>query len=100
MSDHAQLGTAPPPDATRDAIHVAIVAVTATHDMRPGTAVGRVGAGSDGVSAVVTPLVGVVDPFQKNLIRSGDRVWLLVKPGTVSKLRHEWSHPLFDDIKP
>ena len=42
----------------------------------------------DGVS-------GVIDPFLRQTVRKGERCWLLLYPGTITYLRHVWSHPAF-----
>jgi hypothetical protein len=39
--------------------------------------------------------VGVVDPFLFELVKPGDRFWLLLNPGSITGLRHDWSHPDF-----
>ncbi len=80
-------------DDRRDAIHVAVVSVTATVRVHPGQAVGVDGNHSD------TP-VGIVDPFLKVAVFPGERFWLFLYPRTVTSLRHVWSHPAFADEKP
>ena len=39
--------------------------------------------------------VGVLDPFRKDCIKAGSRVWGLLYPGTITGLRHVWSHSAF-----
>lgn len=36
---------------------------------------------------------GVVDPFLDEEIRPGDCFYVMVQPGTVTSLRHVWTHP-------
>jgi hypothetical protein len=81
--------------ATRDAIHVAVVPVRAGHAMRCGDAV----TVYDGEAFLASPdkAVGVIDPFLTDVVAKGDRVWLLLKPGTTTNLRHSWTHPSFPD---
>jgi hypothetical protein len=94
MSD-VKLGQLAGPDAKRDAVHVAVVPVVAAKTMTAGT---PVGINEDG-SAIETPRqssIGVVDPFLTCPVELGESFWLFLKPGTVSNLRHSWSHPLFE----
>jgi len=83
-------------DYNRDAIHVPIVAAVALEDLNPGEKVALKKV--DGVVSAVkanTP-VGVVDPFLKTPVLAGQKFYCWVKPSTVHKLWHEWTHPIFD----
>ena len=76
----------------RDAIHIAVVPAVAGHALRPaehveiidGAACSCLGAG-----------VGVVDPFLQRAVRANETFWLWLKPGSITSLRHEWTHPAF-----
>jgi hypothetical protein len=76
-------------NAARDAIHVAIAPVIAAHDIEPGT---HVGVCDCMASPVHLPKIGILDPYIGRTIKAGERVWLLLQPGTVNKLRHTWEH--------
>lgn len=88
---HFGLGKLVTEDYERDAVHVAVIPVEAGEQMRAGTPVGV----SDGKAVLDPPHVGVVDPFigADVKIQKGDRFWLMMNPGTVLSLRHEWTHP-------
>lgn len=81
----------------RDAIHVAVIPVIAEEELRPGQHVGV----RDGKANHFLPHVGVIDPFlgmggvTQHRVLPGQRVWLLLNPGTITSLRHEWLHPSF-----
>jgi hypothetical protein len=42
------------------------------------------------------PGIGVIDPFI-SFAKKGDRVWLFLFPGSVTSIRHEWTHPGIDN---
>ena len=78
---------------SRDAIHMAVIPVTADERLHPGAPVSI--AEHRAVLAPVADAVGVVDPFLPDFVEKGQRFWLLLKPGSITGLRHEWSHPEF-----
>lgn len=86
------LGTVPPEDAQRDAIHIAVVPMIAAVDLRPGERVGLV----DGKAGPARHAIGVVDPYLNCTVLKGERFWLCLNPNTVTGMRHHWSHPRFD----
>jgi len=82
-------------DRRRDAIHVAVAPVTAAARLAPGQHVGLV---QDGNTELVGPcdrVIGVVDPFLAADVEPGQRFWLFLYPGTITGLRHVWTHPVF-----
>src|SRR5712664_3831229 len=47
----------------------------------------------------------VIDPFlgcdmDSAMVKKGDLVWCFLKPGTITGLRHEWTHPGIDNQRP
>lgn len=79
----------------RDAIHIAVVPMTAGVPLEVGEHVGLDHVGN--ASSYHVPHVGIVDPYLKKPVMSGERFWLFLYPGTVTSLRHHWSHPAFGD---
>lgn len=76
----------------RDAILIAVAPIVAGEDLQPGQHV-RVEDGN--AFASNESAVGVVDPFLREWVRSGQQFWLCLYPRTITSLRHEWSHPAF-----
>ena len=98
-----KLGAIPPPGARRDAIHVAIVAAMAKEELQPGERVRIDWYGLASKPPLIKPMEsvggthGVVDPFLDRPVRRNEMFWLLMNPGSVSNLRHDWSHPAIED---
>lgn len=90
------LGQLAGPSARRDAVHVAVAPVVAAQDLDPGA---HVGIRDDGKAywcdPFAPPTVGVVDPFLTRRVKEGERFWIFLYPGTVTSLRHVWTHPAF-----
>jgi hypothetical protein len=83
----------------RDAIHVPIMPVVASEELSPGEKIVVKPMGNYFVASKVTgkaKAVGVVDPYLPRNAQAGEKFYAWVKPATVHKLWHEWSHPLFD----
>lgn len=78
----------------RDAIHVAVVPVIAAVRLRPGC---RVGLDEDGRAEIseTRHCIGIVDPFLEEWVEEGQKFWLFLYPGTITSLRHVWTHPAF-----
>lgn len=80
----------------RDAIHIAVIPVIAGQELRPGEHVGilydqTIGNGNNrGIK-----LIGIVDPFLTKQVYQFDKVWLFLYPGSITSLRHVWTHPAF-----
>lgn len=90
-------------DQQRDAIHIAVAPVVASHALSPGEHIGFVTAGdtetvgrADGPfgERSITP-IGIVDPFLTVRVIKGDRFWMFLYPQTITSLRHDWTHPAF-----
>lgn len=94
MSD-IKLGNLVADNQNRDAIHIAITPVISEETLEPGQHVGLIYGSEIKVSGLITPPIGIVDPFLKNLVKPGQRFWLLLYPQTITSLRHEWTHPAF-----
>ncbi len=89
----------------RDAIHIAIMPVTAAEDISRGEEIGLVYGTKDQVkgkdSVYGLKSIGVADPFIKAWrIKKGQRFYAFLHPNSVTGMRHEWTHPLIDDVKP
>src|SRR4051794_35987576 len=82
-------------DRRRDAIHIAVAPVTAAERLTPGQHVGLVKEGSLELVGPCEQSIGVVDPFLAAEVEPGQRFWLFLYPGTVTGMRHIWTHPTF-----
>jgi hypothetical protein len=90
-------------DYKRDAVHVAVALVTTWHEgLNPGDPVSMVRYCDDEVilCASRASCVGIVDPFLTRTILPGELFHILLRPGTVTNLRHEWDHPDFPKPEP
>lgn len=103
----ATMGAILPADAGgRDAVHVAVVAVTAYARLEPGQRVGLMPnlAAENGEhfasGGPALTRIGIVDPFIEGVVKKGDRFWLYLYPRTITALSHRWSHPSFPDASP
>lgn len=94
------LGTAPiPDDSGRDAIHLAVEPVVAGTYLNPGQHVELRGGKAYAARAPIFS-VGIVDPFVEGMVKPRQRFWLVLKPRTITSLRHVWSHPAFPEEGP
>jgi hypothetical protein len=88
MSTDSLLGKNPAHEGQKDAIHVPIMACRVAEKVYPGQEVefteARTIRPSRGES------IGVVDPFMEGAIHIDQLVYVLIQPGKVNKLRHEW----------
>lgn len=92
--DVLKLGQLIEGDQHRDAVHVAIAPVVASEKLSPGDHIGLLANGE--AAEVSQTHIGVVDPFLKKVVKKGERFWMLLYPGTITGLRHEWTHPAFE----
>lgn len=79
----------------RDAIHVAVVPVTAKGTLKPGQHIGFDEGGYRVTESPPEPhkLIGIVDPFLPRNVEDGERFWMVLYPNTITGLKHVWSHP-------
>ena len=82
-------------DRRRDAIHIAVAPVTAADRLTPGQHVGLVEEGNLELVGPCDRPIGAVDPFLAAEVEPGQRFWLFLYPGTITSLRHVWTHPVF-----
>lgn len=82
----------------KDAIHVAVAPVVAGEWLAPGAHI-RLAASGQAVNAPQSETIGIVDPFLKQHVTIGQRFWLFLYPGTITSLRHDWTHPAFESLK-
>ena len=82
-------------DRRRDAIHIAVAPVTAADRLAPGQHVGLVQEGNVELVGPCDRPIGAVDPFLAAEVEPGQRFWLFLYPGTITSLRHVWTHPAF-----
>ena len=82
-------------DRRRDAIHIAVAPVTAAGRLAPGQHVGLVEEGNPELVGPCGRNIGIVDPFRTAEVEPGQRFWLFLYPGTITGLRHVWTHPAF-----
>jgi hypothetical protein len=86
------LGTIIDDTQKRDAIHLAVEPVVAKETVWPGQHVTVEGLGAhNGKKGTI----GIVDPFLTEMVRPGQRFWLVLYPRTIKSLRHVWEHPDF-----
>lgn len=79
-------------EGTRDAVHVACIAVRAAGHLKAGDNVGIV---MGKASMTAKKNVGIVDPFLKEELYYGKKFWLYLYPRTITGLNHHWEHPDF-----
>lgn len=99
MSSPDVLGRLADDGARRDAVHIAIVPITSKETLHPGQ---RIGLNVDGeATSDCERFIGIVDPFfVETLIRPGQKFWLCLDPGSITSLRHIWTHNAFADEEP
>jgi len=98
MDNSPKLGELPLANSRRDAVHIAVYAVKAAEDLLPGARV-RVSLYSrnepNAWLAYDEQEDGVVDPFLLQPVKEGEWFWLMLFPGSIVGLRHDWTHPVF-----
>jgi len=99
MNNKTILGNAPEEGgSSKDAVHVAIVSVIAYCGIEPGQQVyitdRRYAAP---VAESYQEGIGVADPWRKETIEEGGLLWVLLNPGSITGLRHDWRHDEFEE---
>lgn len=79
----------------RDAIHIAVAPATAAERLSPGEHVGFAKEGDTQLVGSSAKCIGIVDPFLRWPVEPGQRFWVFLYPGTITGLRHVWTHPAF-----
>ena len=79
----------------QDAIHIAVAPIQAAHIMKPGDHVTVLEGKAFSLFSGHPPL-GVVDPFLTHSVLEGEWFYLFLFPGSISSLRHAWTHPKLD----
>ncbi len=94
MSDISKLGLGRiiTSEQNRDAVHIAVAPVIAACTLHPGD---RVGLKEGQASPKFPNHIGVVDPFLAFEVEKGQKFWLFLFPGSITGLRHDWTHPAF-----
>jgi hypothetical protein len=92
-----EIGKRLAPTQQRDAVHLAVCPVLATEHFLPGEHVG-IKDGKAIKNRGQTELVGIIDPFIPHCIVGGEYVFVFLYPGSITSLRHEWTHPKIDVI--
>lgn len=95
MSESLKIGQIIETPQNRDAIHVAVAPVVANSTLIPGEHIGLL---PDGTASANPPFIGVVDPFLTRRVQAGETFWMFLKPGSITSLRHEWTHPAFEAV--
>ena len=107
MPDTLQIGKIITTPQNRDAVHMAIVPVIVNEPMASGTHVGILPKPKNmknvqpvvGIPTHQSDLVGILDPFYKGIFKTGEEFWLFLYPGSITSLRHEWTHPAFEAVE-
>ena len=86
------------PLGTKDACHVPGVYVTSRHNLM-GSDFVRFTSPTEVVQAAPNNYDGIVDPFRTNHIPPGNPVWVMLKPGVVQNLVHDFNVnlPVFNE---
>jgi hypothetical protein len=84
-------------DMGRDAVHIAVLSVVAApgQTIKAGDGVYLKGGYAYKTENRLdeTRAIGIADPFLHDTIYGKQRFWLFLKPGSITSLRHNWTHP-------
>lgn len=86
-------------DLPRDAIHIAVAPVIANAQMKPGDHIGLLDRDAMLAGTNADELIGIVDPYLKGPVVRGDKFWMWLYPGTITSLKHHWTHKAFEPPK-
>lgn len=89
-----------PNQGERDAIHVAIAPVVASCQLMPGQPIAFCKGSNELVEGNIVTPIGVVSPFLRYRVDKGQRFYMLLNPGSITSLRHDWTHPAFNVLPP
>ena len=81
----------------RDAIHSPIISAVAKEDMRAGCQVALNDALEATPAQYLCGAIGVIDPYLARDVKAGEKVWVMLRPGSISSLTHRWTHPLIKE---
>ena len=85
----------------RDAVHVAVTPIEAGDTLAPGEWVClKEGVAHKRRSWRDGEAVGFVDPCLEEGVKAGQRFWLWLRPGSITSLRHNWTHPSLPEQPP
>lgn len=99
--EHTGLGKLITTDKGRDAVHIAIAPVTAAEKLFPGQGICLLpGSATHVRPAEIDAWDGIVDPFLPAPVFPDQRFWMWMRPGSITSLRHEWTHPAFAGAAP
>jgi hypothetical protein len=87
--------------AVKDAVHIAIAPVRVGDDLKPGqrARVRYIGGEARVYEAYEDDACdGIIDPYLHGPVKEGDRCWLFLMPGSITGLRHDWTHPSFASV--
>jgi hypothetical protein len=90
-----KLGQLASEDAQNDAIHVPVAPVITGERLNPGEKVTMSAGKAFRWKGPHAPVHGVVDPWLGEDVPAGERIILLLSPGSVTAIRHDWTHPAF-----
>ena len=96
-----KLGSVRAQDEGRDAIHLAVVTLQALEQFTVPP-IGNLWVDHLAKpSPTPTSAVGIIDPFlpRGTLVEKGEWFFVYLKPGSISGLRHVWSHEAFPEGK-
>lgn len=85
----------------RDAVHFAVVQAVAATALKPGTSVWV----TDRRTMMAAPCapkerLGIVDPFLAVPLKGGQSFWIFLNPGSITSLKHFWTHPGLPELHP
>lgn len=99
MNDHGpNLGELVGFERPRDAVHIAVIPLVAAEELQPGWPVNIDEAGRAYRVPKQYGSIGVVDPFLYGVVEKGKRFWALLRPGSVTSMRHRWTSPDFPEM--
>jgi hypothetical protein len=92
----SQIGKRLAPTQQRDAVHIAVCPVRCTEHFLPGEHVGIKDGKAIKNRGGSVECVGILDPFMPHCMVGDEYVFVFLYPGSITSLRHEWTHPKID----